>query len=180
MRRFAPLLLAFAACSRGAPLDEAPVAPATASGIAPAASEARLSAPSGEPVAAAAPDAGLSSPFASPALHHGKVHDDGPTLTGGGLPAEVVRRIVRQNFGRARLCYENGLRTDPSLAGTVRTRFVIDRSGAAGSVSDAGSTLPDKATLACVQRMFGYLSFPEPAGGPVTVVYSLSFAPPDP
>src|SRR5262249_37300578 len=39
----------------------------------------------------------------------------GPTTVTGNLPPEVVQRIVRQNFGRFRLCYENGLRNNPTL-----------------------------------------------------------------
>ena len=37
----------------------------------------------------------------------------------GRLPPEVIQRIVRQNFGRFRLCYENGLRNNPNLQGRV-------------------------------------------------------------
>jgi hypothetical protein len=88
----------------------------------------------------------------------------------------VIRRIVRQNFGRFRLCYESGLRTDSTLAGSVRTRFVIEPDGAVGTVSDAGSVLGDAAVLTCVQRAFESLSFPAPAGGASMIVtYSLSF-----
>ena len=104
------------------------------------------------------------------------VHDDGATLSSAALPPEVVRRIVRQNFGRFRLCYENGLRTDPTLAGSVRTRFVIEADGAVGTVSDAGSLMSDAGVVACVQRAFGGLAFPVPTGGvPMAVTYSLSF-----
>jgi hypothetical protein len=106
------------------------------------------------------------------------VHDDGATLSSAALPSEVVRRIVRQNFGRFRLCYESGLRTDPTLAGSVRTRFVIESNGAVGTVSDAGSLMSDAGVVACVQRAFGGLAFPEPTGGfSMAVTYSLSFAP---
>ena len=41
----------------------------------------------------------------------------GATQVNGRLPPEVIQRIVRQNFGRFRLCYENGLRNNPNLAG---------------------------------------------------------------
>jgi hypothetical protein len=90
----------------------------------------------------------------------------------------VIRRIVRQNFGRFRLCYENGLRTDPTLAGSVRTRFVIESDGAVGTVNDAGSVMSDADVIACVHRAFGSLAFPVPAGGvSMAVTYSLSFNP---
>ena len=46
-------------------------------------------------------------------------------IVNGKLRPEVVKRIVRQNFGRFRLCYENGLRTNPKLAGKVVVTFTI-------------------------------------------------------
>jgi Ca-activated chloride channel family protein len=101
----------------------------------------------------------------------------GTTQVQGKLPSEVVQRIVRQNFGRLRLCYENGLRNNPNLMGTVSTRFVIDRSGAVASTQDAGSTLPDGAVVQCVVRSFSSLSFPIPESGIVTATYPIVFSP---
>ena len=95
----------------------------------------------------------------------------------GALPPEVVRRIVRQNFGRFRLCYENVLRTNPKLAGTVVVRFEIDQSGAVSEQSARSSTLRELELLACVVRGFGYLSFPQPDSGTVAVTYPITFAP---
>ena len=103
---------------------------------------------------------------------------EGAVQVTGRLPPEVIRRIVRQNFGRFRLCYENGRRGNPGLQGRVSTKFVIDRSGAVASVIDAGSDLPSSSTVSCVVRGFGNLSFPQPEGGLVTVVYPIVFSPP--
>jgi hypothetical protein len=95
----------------------------------------------------------------------------------GRLPAETIRRIVRQNFGRFRGCYEAGLLRKPALAGTVTTRFVIGRDGAVSSVATGDSTMPDADVAACVVRAFGGISFPEPEGGIVTVTYPIAFSP---
>jgi hypothetical protein len=103
----------------------------------------------------------------------------GATQVNGRLPPEVIQRIVRQNFGRFRLCYENGLRTNPNLAGGVTVRFSISREGAVSSTSDGGSSLPDQGVIGCVVRGFGNLSFPAPEGGIVTVVYPIIFNPGD-
>lgn len=108
-----------------------------------------------------------------PALRQGVVQ------VTGRLPPEVIQRIVRQNFGRFRLCYENGLRNNPSLSGRVAVKFIIDRSGAVSTSQDGGSDLPDQAVTACVVRSFANLSFPQPEGGVVTVVYPVIFAPGD-
>jgi hypothetical protein len=104
---------------------------------------------------------------------------EGATQVNGRLPPEVVQRIVRQNLGRFRLCYENGLRRNPNLAGRVAVKFVIDRGGSVTMTQDAGSDLPDTSVTSCVVRGFGNLSFPQPEGGIVTVVYPMYFSPGD-
>jgi hypothetical protein len=103
----------------------------------------------------------------------------GATTVSGRLPPEVIQRIVRQNFGRFRLCYENGLRANPNLSGRVTVRFSIGRDGSVDNVADGGSDLPSAAVVACVVRSFGALSFPQPEGGLVTVNYPIIFAPGD-
>ena len=101
----------------------------------------------------------------------------GQTQVNGRLPPEVIQRIVRQNFGRFKLCYESGLRSNPALAGRVSIKFVIDRSGAVSTAQDGGSEIPDQTVVQCVVRGFTNLSFPQPEGGIVTVVYPIIFAP---
>lgn len=101
-----------------------------------------------------------------------------PTIkTNGRIPAEVIQRIVRQNFGRFRLCYEGGLRGNPSLSGRVATKFVIGREGSVMQASDGGSDLPDQKVVACVVRSFTALSFPPPDGGIATVTYPIVLTP---
>jgi pSer/pThr/pTyr-binding forkhead associated (FHA) protein len=104
---------------------------------------------------------------------------EGATSVNGRLPPEVIQRIVRQNFGRFRLCYENGMRNNPNLQGRVTVKFIIDRSGAVSMTADGGSDLPDQGVVQCVVRGFGNLSFPQPEGGMVTVVYPIMFNPGD-
>jgi hypothetical protein len=103
----------------------------------------------------------------------------GVVQVNGGLPPEVIQRIVRQNFGRFRLCYENGLRTNPELRGRITTKLTIDASGATTSAADSGSDLPNAQVVSCVVRGFNNLSFPQPEGGPVTAVYPILFDPGD-
>jgi tetratricopeptide (TPR) repeat protein len=101
----------------------------------------------------------------------------GATTVSGRLPPEVVQRIVRQNFGRFRLCYENGLRNNPNLQGKVSVRFVIGRDGNVSTVANGGSDLPDAGVQRCVANAFQGLSFPQPEGGIVSVVYPIMFDP---
>jgi hypothetical protein len=105
----------------------------------------------------------------------------GATTVQGRLPPEVIQRIIRQNFGRFRLCYENGLHTNPRLEGTVTVHFVIESSGVVSGISTAtGTDLKDKGMKKCLEDAFTSLSFPQPEGGKVIVNYPILFSPPDP
>jgi tetratricopeptide (TPR) repeat protein len=99
----------------------------------------------------------------------------GATSVSGRLPPEVIQRIVRQNFGRFRFCYEQALRKNPELSGRISVRFMIGRDGSVSSASAEG--MPDAEMNACVARSFGGLAFPQPEGGVVTVVYPILFSP---
>ena len=104
------------------------------------------------------------------------VRSNGITTVPGRLPSDVIQRIVRQNFGRFRNCYEMGLRTNPNLEGRVTARFVIGSDGAVSNVS-AGGDLPDAQVKSCVASAFYGLSFPTPEGGIVTVSYPIMLTP---
>lgn len=92
------------------------------------------------------------------------------------LPKEVIQRIVRQNFGRFRLCYEKALQTNATLEGTVKVKFVIGKDGSVQSASAAGDLGDkDKEMTKCVERGIVGLSFPQPENTPATVVYTIGF-----
>ncbi|WP_438008204.1 AgmX/PglI C-terminal domain-containing protein [Sorangium sp. So ce321] len=138
------------------------------------------------PAPSAAPGAGSGQGFGGGHGRLGGNHSGaaapsvrmGATQVSGRFPPEVVQRIVRQSFGRFRLCYEEGLRRDARLQGRVAVHFTIDPSGAVANARDGGSDLPDAAVVSCVVRAFPALSFPAPEGGSIHVVYPLQFAPP--
>jgi hypothetical protein len=113
-------------------------------------------------------------------------HVSGPVVCGcdeafvnGRLPPEAIQRVVRQNMGRFRYCYERALDRNPALQGRVVTRFLIARNGSVGfSAQDEQETeFPDPGVVSCIVQAFGNLSFPEPEGGTVTVVYPLTLTP---
>ncbi|MFO0591247.1 MAG: AgmX/PglI C-terminal domain-containing protein [Polyangiaceae bacterium] len=103
----------------------------------------------------------------------------GAASVSGRLPPEVIQRIVRQQFGRFRACYEVGLRTNPDLQGRVSIRFVIDANGSVTTSANGGSDLSDASVVSCVVAAVRGLTFPQPEGGVVTVVYPINFAPGD-
>jgi hypothetical protein len=114
----------------------------------------------------------------SPNPEVGHEEDSGcSTTVTGRLPPETVQRIVRQSFGRFRLCYEEGLRTNPGLEGRVVVKFVIDRAGGVSVAQDGGSDLREESVVSCVVRSFQALSFPQPEGGVVVVRYPLVLSP---
>lgn len=100
-------------------------------------------------------------------------------ITGpGALPKEEIQQVVvRQGFGRFRLCYEDGLRRNPRLQGRVAVYFVIEADGSVTRQEDRGNDLPDRDVVACVVNGVGSLHFPPPQGGFVTVVYPIIFKP---
>jgi hypothetical protein len=95
----------------------------------------------------------------------------------GGLSAVVIERITRQSFGRFRLCYENGLRTNPALLGRVVVHFVIDKTGSVESSRSEGSSFADANVVQCIVRGFSNLSYPEPEKGVVQVSYEVLLDP---
>jgi hypothetical protein len=95
----------------------------------------------------------------------------------GKLPPEVIQRIVRQNFGRLRLCVEKARNPGWALMGRVTVRFVIDWRGEVVSSKLVSSDIWDREVLSCVVRAFRSLHFPRPEGGMVTVSYPISFSP---
>jgi hypothetical protein len=99
----------------------------------------------------------------------------------GWLDPRVIQHVVRANFGRAKLCYEDALRKDSWAHGRIETKFVIAVDGTVSSAADVskpGETIHDAACRECIRRMFTTLTFPPPeGGGVVTVVYPLIFTP---
>jgi hypothetical protein len=94
-----------------------------------------------------------------------------------GIPVEVIRRILRQNYGRFRQCYEKGLERHRNLQGEVRVRFAIELDGNPSNSRDDGSTLPDASVIRCMASAIERLSFPKlggpwagPDGGPMSVL----------
>ncbi|MBW2458754.1 MAG: AgmX/PglI C-terminal domain-containing protein [Deltaproteobacteria bacterium] len=99
-----------------------------------------------------------------------------PVSVSGRIPPEVIQRIVRNNFGRFRVCYQSGLKNNPNLQGRVVVSFIIGRDGTVSGVGGGGD-LPDASVVGCVAGAFSALTFPQPEGGIVTVRYPIVFTP---
>lgn len=91
-----------------------------------------------------------------------KVAESGP-----GLPAAVVRRILRANFPRLRACYVQGLKKNPALAGTFEVKYEIGVHGEVAGVAPGKGTLADPSVQGCMVGVIKTLTFPDPDGGKV-------------
>jgi hypothetical protein len=87
----------------------------------------------------------------------------------------VIIRVVRQQFGSFRRCYEHGLQTNPALAGRVAVKFIIGANGDVTFAADGGSDLASSNVRDCVIARVRSLIFPKPEHGIVTVVYPVIF-----
>jgi hypothetical protein len=98
-----------------------------------------------------------------------------PSSVHGRLPPEEIQRVVRSEFGRFRLCYENELRNDPEIEGRLTVTFTIVHDGSVSDVAVTSAELPPS-MLGCVERAFTGLRFPAPVGGVVEVSYPVVFS----
>ena len=101
----------------------------------------------------------------------------GAVQVNGGLPSEVVARVLRSQLARFRFCYESGLQRNPSLAGRVSVRFLVTQSGQVGSAVDAGSSVGDSSVVACVLAQLRAMTFPSPEGGFTAVMVPFTLRP---
>jgi hypothetical protein len=175
--------LAATACSRAAPTADAlPADLGSAVHTIP-------SAAIGARIDLASPGEDGEAPAADPSpLRYGpvpfvgtpKIREGALSLSNAGLPQDVVQGIVRHGFARMLRCYEGGLRGNPTLAGTVRVRFVIESNGGVSAASDAGSTLSDTSVVRCVVHAFEDLAFPMPTTSSMLALSTIYLEPPSP
>ncbi|HTN82174.1 MAG TPA: AgmX/PglI C-terminal domain-containing protein [Sorangium sp.] len=117
------------------------------------------------------------------------------------IPPHVVRRVVQENFGAMRACYEKGLRQNPKLEGRIPVHLAVDGQGKVTYAGDAdrppadapllialpspGAAAPsspapplrDEKVIGCVLEVFRGLRFPSAADrkSVATVVYPVVF-----
>ena len=99
-----------------------------------------------------------------------------PVPAEDGLPRPVIQAAVRGWSRQLRYCYERALVSDPTLAGTVRVRFVIGPDGSVTEAAVADSTLGKPDVEECVLRAIRQVTFrPPEGGGTVVVTYPFLF-----
>jgi TonB family protein len=94
----------------------------------------------------------------------------------GSLDRELVRKVIRDNSGQIRFCYESQLTKYPKLRGTVSIKFIINADGKVVSSTVANSTAGNAELETCVAGRVRTWQFPKPkGGGAVAVTYPFIF-----
>lgn len=108
---------------------------------------------------------------------------DEPTVSAGGcvddavarLSQAKVREVVSTSYDQLQACYGQALMRDHAAAGKVTFEFVIGRKGSVADAWASDATLRDCAAIHCMLDKFRALSFPEPVGRSVRVIYPISY-----
>lgn len=98
-----------------------------------------------------------------------------PTVEGGELATEIVRRHVRRKESQLAYCYEKELPASPRLGGTVTASFTINEAGRVFGATAAG--LGNAAVEACIAEALRSLDFPRPEGGLVRATFAFQLTP---
>jgi hypothetical protein len=89
----------------------------------------------------------------------------------GALDAAAITAVARRQSGQLRYCYEQALRADPTLSGTMRIEVSVTAAGTAESPRASG--LGDETLAACMSRSIGRAAFP-PASGATSASVSVT------
>lgn len=87
------------------------------------------------------------------------------------LDREMIQRQVRSHRDEFKRCYESQLVEQPSLGGTVNTRFVINPAGSVTALTASGV---DSTVSACVAETIQHIQFPA-SNGSTQVSYPFHF-----
>lgn len=108
--------------------------------------------------------------------------DDPAVSSNGCVDADVarlsqatVRQIVSTSYDELQACYSQALTRNHSASGKVTFEFVIGQNGAVSEAWARGSTLYDCEAIECMLSQFRALSFPEPVGRSVRVIYPIAY-----
>jgi TonB family protein len=96
----------------------------------------------------------------------------------GRIDPEVVARQIRVRRSTMARCYEDELRSDPTLGGRLTVRLRIEPRGTVTDVRATENATGSPAVARCVVSAIERLRFnPGPEGGSVSLVYPFTLAP---
>jgi hypothetical protein len=82
--------------------------------------------------------------------------------SGAGLPEGTVEAVLRRYRYQIQYCYQRELMRTPSLAGTGKIRFTIDKTGAVTEAKLSG-TVGTTALAGCLEGRFQRMMFTKPS-----------------
>ncbi|HVG61119.1 MAG TPA: TonB family protein [Hyalangium sp.] len=88
----------------------------------------------------------------------------------GTLDRELVRKVIQDNKGQIRACFESLLNLYPELGGTVQTQFTIGPDGQVLESKVTQTSTGSKELDLCVASRVRLWQFPKPKGGGRVVV----------
>ena len=95
-------------------------------------------------------------------------------LVEGGLTKDQIAAVINRHMGEVLYCYEKGLQVNPSLAGRVAIRFVINGGGRVSLANIQSSSVNSAQVEGCIVNRLRGWPFPKPVGG-VNVKVSYPF-----
>ncbi len=108
--------------------------------------------------------------------YHGVKTDGVPNVTSGdvillgGLRKDQIDRVVKKHLSQIRYCYQKELNRNPTMAGKVQVRFVIDKDGHVSNAKIQGTSLNSPVVENCICERFMHFKFPKPTGGGIVIV----------
>ena len=93
-----------------------------------------------------------------------------------GSASDVLKAALRSRGAQARACYQNALRQNPQLSGSMKVNLQINPDGSACGASLTDDTLSDSGVRSCVLSRFKAPSYPTPEGGCVSIQIPLNFS----
>jgi hypothetical protein len=91
-------------------------------------------------------------------------------LVEGGLSRNEIAAVIERHIGEIRYCYEQGLQTNPKLAGRVSMKFFIAANGYVSKANITNTSLHSNQVEGCITSHLKTWKFPHPRGGVVVKV----------
>ena len=103
--------------------------------------------------------------------------DTQPAPPKGGLPKDVIGRIIRRHWAQIKHCYEKALAKNSDLSGKVVARFSIDPDGNAKNITlSCSDGMQNEQMLKEMKEVLSNIPYPKPKGGGlVDVTYPFIF-----
>lgn len=100
----------------------------------------------------------------------------GRPAASGGLSAEQIQRVVRQNASAIRYCYETQVQRRPNLRGQISIGFTISQSGSVASARVANSSMGSPDVEGCIVRVWRRMRFPASDSGDSRGTFPFNFS----